>query len=144
MKAITDNLPWNFEAFRRFITYEVLQQAAATLQLYDGEMLFANPALMEEFSRRIDIRTGLEWLPKRQVSEGVIFNVEGNLFRNKARVFTSFYIIDPMCLRENTALKITEFGRALAYGYISREDFYRQIFVRLIFDSCFFELAVNE
>jgi hypothetical protein len=85
---------------------------------------------MEQFSNRLNLKTGLDWLPNRLVSEGVLYNVEGDVFRNKARVLTSFYLIDPICLESNSPLKITEFGRALALGFISRREFYEEIFRR--------------
>lgn len=123
-------LPWNFEAFRNYISFETLQQAAAALVRYDGKLLFADPALMTEFTQTLKSRTALDWVPKRVASEGVLFETEGNIFRNKARVFTSFYIIDPSCLSERNELRMTELGRALGLGYISKSEFYKEVVTR--------------
>lgn len=120
------SLPWNFEAFRRFLAYDVVQQAAATLCLFDGQPMFTDAALMEEFSRMLTERSGLEWLPSRQASEGVLFNIEGNVFRNKARIFTSFYVIDPLAFKQHV-LKVTPFGKALGLGFVKEREFYWQI-----------------
>lgn len=124
------DLPWNFEAFRRYLTYDVLQQAAAALLAFEGERLFTDRALMNEFTEQLTKRTGLAWLPNRTASEGVLFNVEGSVFRNKARVFTSFYICDPKCILNGTELRMTDFGRALGLGYLSQSQFYREILAR--------------
>lgn len=125
-----ENLPWNFEAFRRFLSYEVMQQAAATLCLFEGKPIFFDEQLMVEFSDILDKRTGLEWLPRRTASEGVLFNIEGNLFRNKARVFTSFYLVDPECLKVKGNLIITNLCSALGFGFIKERQFYKEIFAR--------------
>jgi len=86
-------LPWNFEAFRSFISFEVLQQAASVLCLYDKQYFFENNYILEKFEEDLSKRTGVEWLPKRNIDSDILFNTEGNLFRNKARVFSSFYLI---------------------------------------------------
>lgn len=74
-------------------------------------------------------RTGLEWSPERLVSDDVQFNVEGNLFRNKARVLSSMFLIDPIAFK-NGEVKPTEFCKALAAGYIDEGQFYKEIIRR--------------
>lgn len=116
-------LPWNFEAFRRFISYGVMQQACAALLAYENEPLFSDESMLSDFSSRLNKRTGVEWEPRRKVSEGVLFNTEGSVFRNKKRVFTSLYTIDPGCF-ETGKLVITNFGKALGYGFITEPEYY--------------------
>lgn len=123
-------LPWNFEAFRRFLAFDVLQQACASLLPYEDQHLFTDESLMLEFTERLYKRTGQEWMPKRTASEGVLFNIEGSVFRNKARVFSSLYLITPECLETKEKLKITEFGKALGLGYVSETQFYELILTR--------------
>lgn len=118
------HLPWNFEAFRSFISYEVLQQAASVLCLYEGKDLLESPRTLEDFEETLKNRTGIEWTPKRNVSDEVLFNVEGNVFRNKARVLTSLYLVDPQCLKVGAKLIITDFCKALGFGYLSKKQFY--------------------
>lgn len=125
-----EELPWNFEAFRSFLSYDVVQQAASVLCLFEDKNLFSSPKNLFDFQRKIKERTGQEWIPKRNVSEEILFNVEGNIFRNKARVFTSLYLIDPSSLKEQSVLRISSFCKALGYGYISEQDFYRAIVSR--------------
>lgn len=126
----TSKLPWNFEAFRNYLNFENLQQAAASLIQFNGKPLFTDSSLMKEFTDLLVLRTGLPWVPKRTVSEGVIYNIEGSVFRNKARVFTSLYICDPRCLREDGNLIITDLGLALGLGYLRRIEFYKEIIAR--------------
>ncbi len=123
-------LPWNFEAFRRFLAFNIVQQACAALLPFDGLPLFEDQTLMSEFTMRLYQRTGLEWMPKREVSEGVIFNIEGSVFRNKARVFTSLYLVDPDSLEQKTNLSVTDFGKAIGLGYINESQFYKEVISR--------------
>lgn len=123
-------LPWNFEAFRRFIDYRTMQKAASVICLFDGKNLVDNPKNLEEFQETLNDRTGLEWLPKREVSEDIQFNIEGNVFRNKARVLTSFYLFDPRSLEKGNTLKATPFCKALGAGKISEKEFYGTIITR--------------
>ncbi|EKE05489.1 MAG: hypothetical protein ACD_19C00264G0005 [uncultured bacterium] len=128
-KAYND-LPWNFEAFRSFINFEVIQQASSVLCSFEGKELFNSRRLVEEFQNLLTKRTGIDWIPDRNVSEDILFNVEGNVFRNKARVFTSFYLVDPECLKNREPLVLTPFCRALGYGYIGKFEFYKTIIAR--------------
>lgn len=130
MKQNYETLPWNFEAFRNFISFEVLQQAASVLCLFEGEDIFSNDYQMERFEYELSIRTGVEWLPKRNIDADIHFNAEGNLFRNKARVFTSFYLIDLSCLIERSKLALTPFCKALGTGKLDGRKFYNEIICR--------------
>ena len=125
-----DKLPWNFEAFRKFITYEALQQAASTLTLYEGINYSIESQKNNELSRRLGLRTDLEWVPDRKISEAINYDIEGSLFRNKARVLTSLYILDPLEIQLNSTIKVTPFGRALGAGLVSKEEFYKEIVYR--------------
>ena len=129
-QATVGSLPWNFEAFRRYLAYDIVQQAAASLLRFDGEHLFSDPALMNEFTELLTKRTGMPWLPNRTASEGVLFNIEGSVFRNKARVFTSLYLCDPQSLTSGTPLAMTQFGRAVGLGYVTQSEFYRELLCR--------------
>ena len=120
-----DALKWNFEAFRQFLSFEVLQQAAASIMPFDGFNYRNEVAMTRKFEGYIALRTGLEWAPKRDAPEGVFFDPEGSIFRNKARVFTSLGILDPVSLQSEQIVKLTKFGRQLGSGLVSRDDFYK-------------------
>lgn len=120
------NLPWNFEAFRNFINYQALQKTASVLCLYDKKEIFKSKRLLLEFQGMLNERTGLEWIPNRNISEDILFNVEGNVFRNKARVLTSFFLLDSSKLKTND-FHVTNFCKALGYGYIDEHTFYNYI-----------------
>lgn len=77
-------------------------------------------------------RTGLEWSPERRVSDDIRFNIEGNLFRNKARVLSSMLLIDPLSFKSGL-IKPTQFGRALSAGLIAKEQFYKEIIQRFAY-----------
>lgn len=124
--ALTE-LTWNFEALRNFLNFEVLQQAAATLELYEGLVYTQEPSRTAQLGENLNERTGLEWLPRRAQEERVRFNPEGSVFRNKARVFTSMGILDPEALREAKTVKLTNFGKALGQGLLTRDQFYESI-----------------
>lgn len=123
-------LPWHFEAFRRFLTFDVIQQACAALLPFEGEALFEDPSLLSEFTTLLYKRTGMEWLPRREVSDGINFNIEGSVFRNKARIFSSLYLVDPKSFDFKETLAITNFGRAIGLGFVTEQEFYRQILMR--------------
>ena len=129
-KKQLSKLPWNFEAFRSFINYEVLQQAASVLCLFEGKSIFKDPHLLFQFEKKLEKRTGLNWLPERNISQDILFNVEGNLFRNKARVFTSFFLVPPHCIKGKNPLEITQFCKALGKGAVTKNQFYEFIISR--------------
>ena len=115
-------LPWNFEAFRKFITFQAIQNAAGVITLYDGTET-TNSKKMLEFQHMLNSRSGLIWEPSRQNSEDVLYNSEGNVFRNKARVLTSLYLLSPFELKKGT-ISATKFCRLLASGKISEKEFH--------------------
>lgn len=125
-----NKLPWHFEAFRSFINFDVLQQSATVLCLFEGKNIFKEPSTYSKFERTLVERTGIEWLPERKVSDDILFNVEGSLFRNKARVFTSFYLVDPTCIKKKENLVITPLCKALGTGVLTKKEFYKIIVSR--------------
>ena len=124
-------LPWNFEAFRKFITFQAIQNAAGIITLYDG-LETSNTKRMIEFQKVLNSRSGLIWEPSRQNSEDVLYNSEGNVFRNKARVLTSLYLLNPFEQKKGT-ISATMFCRLLASGKISENEFYDFIISRYEF-----------
>jgi hypothetical protein len=133
--ASAQNLPWNFEAFRRYVVYRRMQQAAAVLSMYEGQELSSGNPRMEELLEDLRVRTGEEWLPQRSGSESVRFNLEGDFYRNKGRLLTSLYVLQPKQLVKSgtPTITLTEFGRALGTGYVSEEEYYRFIVTRYEF-----------
>lgn len=123
-------LPWNFEAFRRFLPFTAIQNAASVACLYDGLKISAEPHRLFEFQNLLNSRSGMEWEPKRIASEDIKFDIEGNVFRNKARVLTSLFLLDPIALKNDNQIIVTPFGKALGAGLISEKDFYDEIIVR--------------
>jgi hypothetical protein len=115
-------LPWNFEAFRRFLTYESLRNAASVIVLYDGTEV-SNQKRLSEFQNTLDSRTGIHWEPERQNSEDVLFSTEGSVFRNKARVLTSMFLISPFKLK-NGNIVASPVAKQLASGKMSQEEFH--------------------
>jgi hypothetical protein len=126
-------LPWNFEAFRKFIDYRTLQNAASVICLFESRDILTSPKELDEFETAMKKRTGLEWSPERLVSEDINFNIEGNLFRNKARVLTSLYLVDPIVLKNENKVKPTPFCLALGAGYINADEFYKEIISRFTY-----------
>jgi len=120
-----ETLKWNFEAFRQFLSFEVMQQAAASVMPFDGFNYRDDIATTRKFERYIALRTGLDWAPKREAPEGIFFDTEGSLFRNKARVFTSMGILDALALQSERAAKLTKFGRELGSGLVSSSEYYK-------------------
>ena len=116
-------LPWHFEAFRRYEAYEAMQPAASVLALFEGEALDHNNPRMSEMLSLLQVRTKLEWLPERNNSEEINFNTEGDIFRNKGRLLTSLLITEPK-INQGDKLKLLEFGRQLGLGLVTREDYY--------------------
>lgn len=112
---------------RNFLNFEVLQQAAATLDRYEGLVYTAEPSRTSQLGEELNERTGLEWLPRRAQDDRVLFNPEGSIFRNKARVLTSMGILDAEALRVTKTVELTAFGKALGQGRLSRERFYEDI-----------------
>lgn len=115
---------WSFEAFRQFLSFEVLQQAAASLLPINGFNYRDDPISARRYESWLNERTGLEWAPRRSVPEGVVFNPEGSVFRNKARVLTSMNIVEADKLQSEREVRLTSFGAQLAGGLVSKSGFY--------------------
>lgn len=119
-----DLLPWDFEAFRAYATYDVLLNAAAVFRQYEGEALDSSNPRMQEMQRLLELRTArYAWVPKRESSEDVLWDVEGIFYRNKGRLLTSLFVIE-MRLGGGPALRLLPFGRALAAGKVNEKEFY--------------------
>lgn len=108
-----------------------MQQAAASLMLFDGENTDGANPKMSQLTKELTVSTGHPaWMPDRDVGN-LIYNAEGSVFRNKARLFSMFYICVPPNLLENNGydkqIMLTEFGKALARGNISEKEYYRYI-----------------
>lgn len=124
-------IEWQFEHFKTFTPYEIMQQAAAQLALFEGENTDGTNTKMGKLTQSLSDNTGHPaWMPDRE-SGNLDINVEGSVFRNKARLFSSFYICVPPDLLKKDGyekqIMLTEFGRALANGKISETEFYSYI-----------------
>ena len=124
-------IEWQFEHFKTFTPYEILQQAAAVLMQYEGENTDGSNPQMRHLTDDLIVNTGHPaWMPDRD-SENLNINMEGSVFRNKARLFSSFLICVPPDLLSSNGYKksvvLTDFGKALALGKIDEENFYRYI-----------------
>jgi hypothetical protein len=123
-------LPWRIEAFREYLTFESLQAAASVLSLYEGELFtIRNPRILE-MQNLLAQRTNKDaWIPKRSGSEDIVWNLEGDVTRNKGRVFTSMLILYPKELKGGK-VALTEFGKALGRGVINKDQYYDFIITR--------------
>lgn len=136
MPAPTNTLPWKFEAFREYVTYQTLQAAAAVLIQYEGEEFSISNPRIQEMQKQLSVRTGKDkWVPDRSGSEDINWNTEGDVYRNKGRVLTSMFIIEPKDSGEEDSgtLRLLPFGRALARGQITEQQFYDFIITRYKF-----------
>lgn len=118
---------WNFEAFRNFIGFAPIQQACTSLLHHNGISLDNADIELKHLNHLLLERTGREWTPDRNPGGNVIFETEGSLFRNKKRVFTSFYLLDAERFEKDNSLWLTPFGQAIAEGHVSAVDFYKFI-----------------
>lgn len=124
-------LEWQFEHFKTFTPYQIMQQAAAALLLYEGENTDGTNPKMGRLTEELTLNTGHPaWMPDRE-NGNLNVNAEGSVFRNKARLFSSFYICVPPDLLKKDGygkqIMLTGFGKALAEGRVSEEEFYRYI-----------------
>ena len=124
-------IEWQFEHFKTFTPYATMQQAAASLMLFEGESTDGVNPKMGQLTEELTINTGHPaWMPDRDVGN-LSYNAEGSVFRNKARLFSMFYICVPPDLLKNNGygkqIMLTDFGKALARGEISEEEYYRYI-----------------
>lgn len=120
-------LVWKFEAFREYLSYRVVRNAAQVLSLYEGEDFnIKNHRILEMqdlLMRRSDKYT---WIPNRKGSDFLNINLEGDIYRNKGRLLTSLMVIYPKELSDSK-IKLTDFGTQLANGYISENSYYEFI-----------------
>jgi len=115
---------WKIEAFREYLNYETLQQAASVLKIFEGEDIRASNPKIKFMQTLLEERTGkTKWIPKRTGEMDINWNLEGDLWRNKGRLLTSMLILYP---KEwvNNKIKLTNFGSALASGNIDQSTFY--------------------
>ena len=129
----TDLPHWNFEAFRNFIGFAPIQQACTSLLVHDGISLENADIQLRHLNHLLLARTGHEWTPDRNPGGNVTWETEGSLFRNKKRIFTSFYLIDAEKYETESRLILTPFGRAIAEGLVSEVDFYKSIIQKFEF-----------
>lgn len=128
--AAQNLLPWRIEAFREYLTYETLQQAAAVLSIYEGEIFDVRNPRIVEMHRLLEARTEKHaWIPKRAGSIHINWNTEGDVTRNKGRVFTSMLILKPKEWCDDR-VQMTPFGKALGAGRVGRREFYDFIITR--------------
>lgn len=124
-----DFLVWNFEAFREYLSYEVLRNAAQVLSLYENEDFNIKNQKIVEMQKLLAFRTNKNtWIPNRSAEAYININAEGDIYRNKGRLLTSMLLIYPKDLAENK-VKLTKFGRCLAKGYINKKEFYNFIII---------------
>ena len=103
-------IEWQFEHFKTFTSYETMQQAAAALLLYEGENTDGVNPKMRRLTEELTTNTGHPaWMPDRD-NGNLSFNSEGSVFRNKARLFSMFYICVPPDLLKTKEYRI---GRVL-------------------------------
>ena len=124
-------IEWQFEHFKTFTSYEMMQQAAAVLALYEGESTDGTNPKMGRLIDDLIANTGhSRWTPERE-NGNLNINTEGSVFRNKARLFSSFYICVPPDLLNKEGYKkqimLTDFGKALAEGKITEAGYYEYI-----------------
>lgn len=122
-----DSPHWNFEAFRNFIGFAPIQQACSSLLVHNGISLDNADIELKHLNGLLFERTEREWTPDRNPGGNVLWETEGSLFRNKKRVFTSFFLIDGERYEKEHRLCLTPFGKAIADGRITAPDFYRYI-----------------
>lgn len=123
----TSPLPWSIEAFRPYMTYEVLQEAVSVLRNYEGNSTNLGRRRSIEMIRSLQRRTGLPWIADRKVQFGIHINIEGSVFRRMKRVFTSFYLLDVQSYDQENRIKVTDFGKKLSAGLFSKEQFYAEL-----------------
>ena len=124
MNVTKDRLPWRIEAFRKYLTFETLQPASSVLKLYEGETFNPQNPRILDMQELLVARTGKSaWIPTRTGSEDINWNVEGDVTRNKGRVFTSMLLLYPKEWKDGK-IALTEFGSALASGVINKEQYY--------------------
>ena len=123
-------LPWHFEQLREYVSYEVMLPAMAVMAQFRGERKGARNPRMEAVARCLELRTGkATWVPSRSAVADLRWNAEGDVFRNKMRVFTSLFLLVPFEWCDDT-IQLTAFGEQLASGLLSSDDYYSAIISR--------------
>jgi hypothetical protein len=112
------------------MAYEVLQPAAAVLRTFEGERASDGNPRFREMQSLLRIRTAKQtWIPSRTGNPGVLWNPEGDIYRNKARLFSSMFILEPKD-EDDPRIRMLPFGAALGSGRFSRQDYYEFIIGR--------------
>lgn len=138
-------LPWHFEAFREYVSYQVLMAAAAVLYQFEGEVIFSSNPRIQQMQKLLALRTNkYTWIPNRTGSEDVDWSVEGDLYRNKGRLLTSMLIVEPKDAHNPPIVKLLPFGRSLAKGEITENQFYDFIITRFCYPHPAWEENWNE
>ena len=132
-------LPWSIEAFRPYMTYEVLQEAVAVLRTYEGCSTNFSRRESAEMIQSLQRRTGLPWIAERKVQFGIHINTEGSIFRRMKRIFTSFYLLDNESYENENLVKLTDFGKKLSAGLLSKEEFYSKLIIRYSYPHSAYE-----
>lgn len=118
-------LPWHFEAFREYISYQTLLSASAVLRQFEGEEVSSSNPRIQQMQKLLALRTNKSsWIPNRSGSADVDWNLEGDVYRNKGRLLSSMLILEPKDASDPPRVRLLPFGRALARGEISEREFY--------------------
>ncbi|MCM3382139.1 hypothetical protein [Shouchella rhizosphaerae] len=126
-------LEWQFEHFKTFYNFPIMQQTAACLLLFEGQSPEATKNLkLNQLTDMLIESTGHKaWKPARDMGNLNIDDEGGSIFRNKARLLSSFYICVPFDLLTESNMDkqivLTPFGKALGLGYIEEGDFFNFI-----------------
>jgi len=127
-------LPWHFEAFREYISYQTLLSASAVLRQFEGEEITPSNPRIQQMQNLLVLRTGKDsWIPSRSGSADVDWNLEGDVYRNKGRLLSSLFILEPKNASIPPSVKLLPFGRALAKGEVSEQEFYDFIITRFCY-----------
>ena len=127
-------LQWHFEAFREYVSYQVLMAAAAVLYQFEGEVISSSNPRIQQMQKLLALRTNkYTWIPNRTGSEDVDWSIEGDLYRNKGRLLASMLIVEPKEAHNPPKVKLLPFGRSLAKGEISENQFYDFIITRFCY-----------
>lgn len=127
-------LPWHFEAFREYISYQTLLSASAVLRQFEGEEISSSNPRIQQMHRLLALHTNKSsWIPNRSGSADVDWNLEGDVYRNKGRLLSSLLILEPKDASDPPRVRLLPFGRALARGEISERGFYDFIITRFCY-----------
>jgi hypothetical protein len=80
---LANELLWKFEAFREYISYDVLQPAASVLSLFEDEYISETNPRIKKLEKLLTVRTGKDkWKPNRSGTPDLLWNAEGDFTRN--------------------------------------------------------------